>query len=97
MSNPQIRDDLNKGIGDSANSDRSLAIAQCDDHFEIRKKYRPFLLSTTTTDWVNELELDSVMTMAEHNMTSTGERLKVLVLFGSLRRRLVITANTSTC
>lgn len=70
---------------------RSIAIADSDDDGEVRRKYRPFLLDAKTIheDWVSKLELATVTKMAEQDLKSTGERLKVLLLFGSLRRRLV--------
>ena len=70
---------------------RSIAIADSDDDAEVRMKYRPFLLDAKTTheDWVSNLELATVTKMAEQDLKATGERLKVLVLFGSLRRRSV--------
>jgi len=70
--------------------DRSLAIRECDDEPGIRKKYRPFLLDKEDdkADWVDDLGLDTVTTMAAENMQRTGGRLKVLVLYGSLRQRL---------
>ena len=68
---------------------RSVAIAESDDDPEIRTKYRPFLLDSKTVneDWVSELELSTVTKMAEQDLEATGKRLKVLMLFGSLRRR----------
>ena len=42
---------------------------------------------TIDSDWVSELELDTAMEMATRDLERTGERLKVMVLFGSLRRR----------
>ncbi len=69
---------------------RSLAIRECDDEPGIREKYRPFLLGKEDdkADWVDDLELDTVIELAAENMQKTGERLKVLVLYGSLRQRL---------
>lgn len=68
---------------------RSLSIRECDDDPSIRKRYRPFLLDKegNMADWVDDLELDAVASMAAEDMRRTGERLKVLVLFGSLRQR----------
>ena len=68
---------------------RSLSIKESDDDAGIRERYRPFLLDKegNKTDWVDDLELDTVTTMAAENMRRTGDRLKVLVLFGSLRQR----------
>ena len=69
---------------------RSLSIRGCDDDPGIRERYRPFLLDKegNKADWVDDLELGTVTTMAAENMQRTGDRLKVLVLFGSLRQRL---------
>lgn len=69
-------------------SSRCLAITPDTDDADIRQKYRPFLLNDDATDdWVNKLELATTLDMAEQNLRTTNERLKVLVLYGSLRRR----------
>ncbi|OBT53472.1 hypothetical protein VE04_05388 [Pseudogymnoascus sp. 24MN13] len=74
---------------DAAHSYRSLAISEAEDDATIRKSYRPFLLSPeiTSTDWISKLELSTVVKLAEEDLHKTGERLKVLVLYGSLRER----------
>ncbi|KAJ8062816.1 hypothetical protein OCU04_008074 [Sclerotinia nivalis] len=66
-----------------------LAISEAQDDLDIRTKYRPFLLDpeTEATDWISELELESVVTQVEENLAKTNSRLKVLVLYGSLRKR----------
>lgn len=66
-----------------------LAISERDDDAKIRAKYRPFLLSPELeeNDWISELELDTAISIAEADLARTGSRLKVLVLYGSLRRR----------
>ncbi|CZR51625.1 related to arsenic resistance protein ArsH [Phialocephala subalpina] len=66
-----------------------LAISESEDDAEIRAKYRPFLLSPETEekDWISELELDAAISIAEADLAKTGSRLKVLVLYGSLRKR----------
>ncbi|CAG7918929.1 unnamed protein product [Penicillium olsonii] len=67
---------------------RSLALAPDEDDTDTRQKYRPFLLnSNATEDWVNHIDLTTVLDMAEHNIRDTNARLKVLVLYGSLRKR----------
>ncbi|KAJ6126385.1 hypothetical protein N7523_001997 [Penicillium sp. IBT 18751x] len=67
---------------------RSLALRSSEDDPDIRQKYRPFILGgNATEDWVNKLELATALDMAEHNLRNTNERLRVLVLYGSLRRR----------
>jgi arsenic resistance protein ArsH len=67
----------------------SLAIPKEEDEVDVRNKYRPFLLDATVeeSDWVAKLELATVTEMAQRDITKTGERLKVLVLYGSLRQR----------
>jgi arsenic resistance protein ArsH len=68
-----------------------LAISEAEDDPEIRAKYRPFLLDAEVeaTDWISQLELETAITMAEENLARTKSRLKVLVLYGSLRKRYV--------
>jgi arsenic resistance protein ArsH len=68
-----------------------LAIPAEEDDADIREKYRPFILpeggEAEKNDWVKDVELATVTEMALNDMKSTGERLKVLVLYGSLRGR----------
>ncbi len=66
-----------------------LALSASEDDVEIRSKYRPFLLDpeVEATDWISQLELDTVSSIAEKDIEKTGSRLKVLVLYGSLRKR----------
>ena len=69
---------------------RTLEIPASEDDPEVRKAYRPFLLSSEViqSDWVSKLELSTVMKMAEQELErSDGNRLKVLVLYGSMRSR----------
>jgi arsenic resistance protein ArsH len=67
---------------------RSLSLHQSEDDPAIREKYRPFILNDNSIeDWVNSLDLATVLDMAEQNLRDGNERLKVLVLYGSLRRR----------
>lgn len=67
----------------------SLAPSVSEDDAAIRTKYRPFLLSEEVmlTDWVSKLELATATEMAYGDLVKTGSRLKVLVLYGSLRKR----------
>lgn len=65
----------------------SLAILQSEDDAEIRQKYRPFLLDDAAEDWVSALELTTAMDLAAQELQKSNNRLKVLVLYGSLRRR----------
>lgn len=52
-------------------------------------KYRPFLLDDTIfkNDWVSTLELATVTEMTQRDTAINGQRLRVLVLYGSLRSR----------
>ncbi|KAL3436554.1 flavoprotein-like protein [Aspergillus tetrazonus] len=65
---------------------RSLALPESEDDISVRHKYRPFLLKDDN-DWVSELELTTVLDLAEKDLRQTNSRLRVLVLYGSLRRR----------
>jgi len=68
---------------------RSLAIPTEEDDAETLTKYRPFLLdeAVAAQDWVAKLELATATEMSHNDIKKTGERLKVLVLYGSLRAR----------
>ncbi|RVX69189.1 hypothetical protein B0A52_07165 [Exophiala mesophila] len=68
---------------------RSLSIPASMDEPTIRWKYRPFLLpdNVQQQDWVSRLELATVTELAYNDMRITGERIRVLILYGSLRRR----------
>jgi hypothetical protein len=65
-----------------------LAISEAEDDPDIRAKYRPFLLDPEieAKDWISQLELESVIGMSERQ-TASDSRLKILVLYGSLRKR----------
>lgn len=66
---------------------RTLALRPSEDSPDVRQKYRPFILSDDAEDWVNNLDLTTAMDMAELDLRLTNKRLRVLVLYGSLRRR----------
>lgn len=68
-----------------------LAISEKDDDPEVRLKHRPFLLEPEieSTDWISQLELETAISMAEKDLQKTGKRLRILVLYGSLRKRYV--------
>ncbi|KAL4794746.1 arsenic resistance protein ArsH [Aspergillus venezuelensis] len=68
-------------------SHQTLAIPVSEDNTAIRQKYRPFIADDTTDDWVSKLELTTAMAMATKELQTSNNRLKVLVLYGSLRRR----------
>lgn len=66
-----------------------LSLAEAEDEPEIRSKYRPFLLDPEVekTDWISQLELETTISMASTDFQKTGKRLRILVLYGSLRKR----------
>lgn len=66
---------------------QSLALPETEDDIQIRQQYRPFLADQTDDDWVSKLELTTVLDLAAKDIALTNRRLKVLVLYGSLRRR----------
>jgi len=75
---------------DPAFSDRSFAIPAAEDDAAVRESYRPFLLDedVTRSDWVAKLELSTVLKMVDAQVPGgREERLRVLVLYGSLRQR----------
>jgi hypothetical protein len=74
--------------GPRASDHRSLALSPDEDDPVTRQKYRPFILpDDAAKDWVSALELTAALDMAEENLRLNNERLRVLVLYGSLRRR----------
>ena len=66
-----------------------LPISELEDDPDIRTRYRPFLLDAAAeaTDWISGLELETAVSMAEADLAKTKTRLRVLVLYGSLRKR----------
>ncbi|KAH7382276.1 flavoprotein-like protein [Pyrenochaeta sp. MPI-SDFR-AT-0127] len=75
---------------DSAYGGVSHAILACQDEACVRKTYRPFLLDDANSDqdWVARLELSTALKMVDlHILKGNGDRLKVLVLHGSMRKR----------
>ena len=66
---------------------QSLALPETEDDIQVRQQYRPFLLTENADDWVSKLELTTVLDLAAKDLALTNRRLKVLVLYGSLRRR----------
>jgi arsenic resistance protein ArsH len=69
----------------------SLAIPASEDEDVVRKSYRPFLLDDANqeqVDWVAQIELSTVLKMVDLQVLRKGDnRLKVLVLHGSMRKR----------
>jgi arsenic resistance protein ArsH len=75
---------------DAAYRDVSFAIPASEDDVHVRKTYRPFLLDSAHAeqDWVARLELSTALKMVESQiLKSGGERLRILVLHGSMRKR----------
>jgi arsenic resistance protein ArsH len=75
---------------DPAYHRRSFEILAPQDDPEVRKSYRPFLQddAVSSHDWVAELELSTVLKMVDTQVIRTGaDRLRVLVLHGSMRKR----------
>jgi hypothetical protein len=82
-------------VADPAYRFRSFPIPACDDDPEVRKRYRPFLLDDeiSSSDWIMKLELATAAKLVETEILSQGkDRLRVLVLYGSLRSRFVPSA-----
>lgn len=90
----QTYNTLNGLTANAATSDPRLrlSIPPYEEDPAFRSKYRPFLQHDTVSesDWVARLELDVVGGMVAADLAATGgERIKVLVLFGSMRARWV--------
>lgn len=76
--------------GDIVYRNASLAIPTSEDDPSVRTAYRPFLLNDAAPeqDWIAGLELSTVLKMVDLQvLKSGGDRLKVLVLHGSMRKR----------
>lgn len=89
LNNTSSMRQIQKPIPDPSYAFQSLAISASEEDAEFRNTYRPFIQSEQieTTDWVSQLELATVTKMAREDFEKTGERLRVLVLYGSLRKR----------
>lgn len=77
---------------DSAYRGVSHAIPACQDESGVRKTYRPFLLDNAHSDqdWVAQLELSTALKIVDLQILRSNsycDRLKVLVLYGSMRKR----------
>lgn len=72
---------------------KTLAVTEQNDDVDIRKKYRPFVTSdeVANSDWISQSELSTALKMSEKDMLDTnGDRIKILVLYGSMRERSVL-------
>jgi arsenic resistance protein ArsH len=75
---------------DSAYDGLSLTIPSSEDDPDVRRIYRPFILEGehAKEDWVAQLELNTVLKMVDTQVLKRGdERLRVVVLHGSMRQR----------
>ncbi|KAH0272680.1 arsenate resistance ArsH, partial [Aureobasidium melanogenum] len=75
---------------DLAYAGKTLAIAEQDDDADVRNKYRPFISSdeVANSDWISQSELSTALKMSGKDMHDTdGDRIKILVLYGSMRER----------
>lgn len=74
---------------DPAYRNLSLAIPPAQDEPNVRRLYRPFLIEGDAHEnWVADLELSTVLKMVDLQvLRNGGDRLKVLVLHGSMRKR----------
>ncbi|KUL88245.1 hypothetical protein ZTR_05055 [Talaromyces verruculosus] len=86
MANPAVAESATTTNGVCTDR-QTLAIPETEDDLDIRQKYRPFIRDDAQNDWVSALELTKVLNLAESDLRATNKRLKVLVLYGSLRRR----------
>jgi arsenic resistance protein ArsH len=75
---------------DPAYSGVSLAIPSSEDDPAIRQSYRPFLHDgeEAKDDWVAQLELSTALKVVQSQILKRGDdRLRVVVLYGSMRQR----------
>jgi arsenic resistance protein ArsH len=99
MATTSTNGDLNNTAAERARSDilvdpayrhASLALPAHQDDPAVRQAYRPFLLEAqhAESDWIARLELSTVLKMVDEEVVKKGaERIKVLVLYGSMRER----------
>merc|ERR1711939_55956 len=87
--NSVLRKPVQEFLPDPAWAHRSLAVPKEHDDGDVRAQYRPFLLTQDVADedWISKLELSTAVRMASTEFERTGERLKILVLYGSMRGR----------
>ncbi|KAI6912700.1 arsenate resistance ArsH [Hortaea werneckii] len=87
--NSVLRKPVQEFLPDPVWAHRSLAVPEKHDDGDVRAQYRPFLLTqdVANEDWISKLELSTAVRMASSEFERTGERLKILVLYGSMRGR----------
>jgi arsenic resistance protein ArsH len=90
LNNTSVMRDVELPKRNPAFAYRSLALGPTDDDPVIREKYRPFILPehVRSTDWTSKLELATVTLMAYEEIRRSKSRLRILILYGSLRKRL---------
>ncbi|KAK4232731.1 flavoprotein-like protein [Achaetomium macrosporum] len=77
---------------------RSFAAPACDDDPSVRSRYCPFLLrdGLSASGWVAKLELATAAKMVDTELLTHGkDRLRIPVLYGSLRERLLLAYEAS--
>ncbi|KAI5272033.1 arsenate resistance ArsH [Aureobasidium subglaciale] len=90
LNNTEVMRETNFSMPDPAYDGKSLAIKEQDDDAKIRARYRPYITSpgVTSSDWIAKSELSTALKISEADMEATsGNRVKILVLYGSLRER----------
>lgn len=90
LNNTAVMRESLRPVTDESYHFRSFSIPERDDDPAVRKQYRPFILDDeiTSSDWVSKLELATAGKMTETEILAQGkDRLRVLVLYGSLRSR----------
>lgn len=90
LNNTAAMRELLRPVAEEAYQFRSFSIPERDDDPAVRKQYRPFLLDDeiACSDWTAKLELATAAKMVEAEILAPGkDRLRVLVLYGSLRSR----------
>lgn len=97
LNNIHVMRETSTLVANQAFSHVSLAIPESEDDSTVRSQYRPFLNITSRDhenakvygkDWVEELELGTVLEMVQNEIIDKNQdRLRILVLYGSLRSR----------
>jgi arsenic resistance protein ArsH len=93
LNNTEVMRETNFLVPDPAYDGKTLATSEQEDDAEVRSKYRPFITSpeVTNSDWISQSELSTTLKLSEADMAKNkGDRLKILVLYGSLRESFVL-------
>jgi hypothetical protein len=92
LNDTNVMRETNFLVPDAAYNGKTLAISEEEDDVDIRCKYRPFIShpEVANNDWISKSELSTALKISEADLKKTGgNRVKILVLYGSLRERLV--------